>query len=137
MFNHKDEDKALIYLPAIAVSIPVTRNTSAVLAHLIRHNVGEFTVSLEDLREDGGTLVISSHIKIFPNWLDENYSDMELEEEIGDNAEEDTKAGYYKWPDLKSQAIRREKEKNGVLKYEEEDWDEYPPEDEDNMDMGF
>lgn len=132
MFNHKD--KALIYLPAIAVSIPVTRNTSAVLAHLIRHNVGEFTVSLEDLRKDGGTLVISSHIKIFPNWLDENYGDMELDNDIKVTAEEDSQAGYHKWPDLKTQAVRREKEKNGIAKYED-DWDEYL--EEDNVDMEF
>ena len=55
MFNHKD--KALIYLPMLTVGIPVTRNVSAALAHLIRHNVGDFKVSLEDLRKDGATVV--------------------------------------------------------------------------------
>lgn len=128
MFN--DKDKALIYLPMLAVGIPVTRNVSAALSHLIRNNVGEFTVSLEDLRKDGGNLVISSHIKIFPNWLDENCGDMEVEEDIGDKAEEDNQAGYDKWPDLETQAIRREKEKNGIAKYEDEEvFDDDPEED--------
>lgn len=134
MFNNKDKDtdKALIYLPKLAVGIPVTRNVSAVLSHLIRHNVGDFQVSLQDLRKDGATVVISSHIKIFPEWLDENYGDMEPDDI--EDTEEESQAGYHKWPDLKAQAVRQEREKNGIAKYddEEDDW-----EDDSEDDMAF
>jgi|GEM_PF-2682049 len=133
MFNHKDTDKALIYLPKMAVGIPVTRNVSAALSHLIRHNVRDFQVSLQDLRKDGATVVISSHIKIFSEWLDENYGDMESDD-IEDTEEEENQAGYLKWPDLKEQAVRLEREKNGIAKYddEEDDWEDDP-----EADMAF
>lgn len=131
MFNEKDKDGALIYLPAVAVGVRVTRNVSALLAHLIRHNAGDYSLSLEDFRKDGATLVISSRIKLFPNWLDENYGE-DLEDDTDDEEEEETEAGYKKWPNMKDLAIRQEKERNGVAKYEE-DWDDYPDEDEEDM----
>lgn len=60
-------DRELLNLPKLTVGIPVAHNTAACVMHLLRNGVGNLKVSLEDLRAEGATLILSSHIQLAPN----------------------------------------------------------------------
>lgn len=60
-------EKELINLPRLTVGIPVPHNTAACIMHLLRNEVEGIVIRLEDLRVEGATLILSSHIKPYPN----------------------------------------------------------------------
>ena len=75
-------EKELINLPRLAIGIPVAHNAAACLMHLLRNGIGNIEISLEDLRVEGATLILSSHIQLAPNELIEQLDhDVQLEQE--------------------------------------------------------
>jgi hypothetical protein len=61
-------DKELINLPHLIIGIPVQHNAAACLTHMLRSHIGNIRISLEDLRIEGATLILSSHIQLQPEW---------------------------------------------------------------------
>ncbi len=59
-------EKELICLPKLTIGIPVQYNTAACVMYLLRNGVGDIKISLEDLRVEGATLILSSHIQLAP-----------------------------------------------------------------------
>lgn len=75
--------RELLNYPQLRVGIPVPHNTAASLTHLLQHNVEDIKLSLEDMRVEGCTLVVSGHIKAYPEWIDveaQEARDSEMEE---------------------------------------------------------
>lgn len=60
-------EKELICLPKLTIGIPVSHNEAACIMHLQRNGIGNISVRLEDLRVEGATLILSSHIQLEPN----------------------------------------------------------------------
>lgn len=60
-------EKELINLPKLTVGIPVAHNQAACIMHLLRNEVSNIKISLEDLRAEGATLILSGHIRPYPN----------------------------------------------------------------------
>jgi len=74
-------EKELISLPGLTVGIPVLHNTAACIMHLLRNQVSDIKISLEDLRSEGATLVLSGHIRPYPS---ENMETQEEQEKMKD-----------------------------------------------------
>lgn len=65
-------DKELINLPKLTIGVPLGHNQAACLTHLLVNQLGDIRVSLEDLREEGATLVLSCHTRAYPGWMEED-----------------------------------------------------------------
>lgn len=63
-------EKELINLPRLVVGIPVPHNSAACIMHLLRNEVSDIKVSLEDLWAEGATLVLSAHIRPYPDSME-------------------------------------------------------------------
>lgn len=75
-------DKQLINLPRLTVGIPLQHNAAACMTHILRNQVGDIKISLEDLRVEGATLILSSHIQLAPNeQVEQHDPSAQLEEE--------------------------------------------------------
>lgn len=60
--------KELINLPRLTIGIPVQHNAAACLTHMLRNQIGDIKICMEDLRIEGATLILSSHIQLAPDW---------------------------------------------------------------------
>lgn len=60
-------EKELISLPKLTIGIPVGHNQAACVMHLLRNELSDIKISLEDLRSEGATVVLSGHIRPYPN----------------------------------------------------------------------
>lgn len=61
-------EKELICLPKLTIGIPVSHNEAACVMHLLRNGIDNISVRLEDLRAEGATIILSSHIQLEPDW---------------------------------------------------------------------
>lgn len=136
MINNNEKD--LIYLPNISISIPVSQSTAAVIGHMMKHNIGNFKISLNDLRADGANLIVSSHIRLYPAWEEDNLYDEDLMDDKIIQLEEDKlkhlKEFWNKYTREKEEEMgvakglskeeikRQQQEKDGIYKYLDDDW---------------
>lgn len=63
--------KELNNLPIITIGIPVGPNLVDSILEMLDNQVGEINVYLDNLRNEGATLTISTHTKPYPDWDEE------------------------------------------------------------------
>lgn len=68
-------DKELINMPKLTIGIPVSHNTAACLTHLLINQLSDIKISLEDLREEGATLILSCHTRAYPEWMEDDVTE--------------------------------------------------------------
>lgn len=112
-------DKDLINLPNLVIGIPVQHNATACLTHMLRNGIGDIKISLEDLRVEGATLILASHIQLAPNEYLEEEDEMIHLRDFWDGYMEEQKAKLGLNKPLTREEIQRELQlmDEGIITY--------------------